>query len=595
MSKALVMNGIQEKPGRQDERAVYPAEGIHNFKIPKKTVPIFGTFFYSIPTRHLEQQSIQHIFLLCRSLLQMPMTKFNYGIDKLTTAKAIEISSGKLNAALSDEAVRKIQSSQRNVQRIVEDNKTVYGVNTGFGILANTKISEENTATLQHKILQSHSVGVGSAVPQEIAKLMLITKVHALAQGYSGVQLQTVERILWHLENGVIPVVPAQGSVGASGDLAPLAHLFLPLIGLGEVYYQGTVHTALDVLKKLSVTAIHLGPKEGLALINGTQFILAYAVKAVQRIHNCLEAADIIGAMSLEALTGTKAPFDERLHNLRPFAGNRLVAQRLRLLLKDSAIMQSHVDCGRVQDPYSLRCMPQVHGASRNAWLHLKELTEIELNAVTDNPIIFSADDTISGGNFHGQSLALPLDYACFASAEIGNISDRRCYLLLEGKWGLPMLLMKNVGLNSGFMIPQYTTAALVTENKTLCFPASADSIPTSLGQEDHVSMGSISGRKLDKVLDNLEYILAIELLTACQAIEFRRPLKSGEILEFTHEYVRKFVSFAEEDRIFANDIEQIKNIIADFSFVGRVSQFAESRGVNLNKEFDQFNLYSQE
>jgi histidine ammonia-lyase len=279
-----------------------------------------------------------------------------------------------------------------------------------------------------------------------------------------------------------------------------------------------------------------------LALINGTQFILAFAVNAVKRMHNCLEAADIIGAMSLEALTGTKAPFDERLHDLRPFAGNKLVAQRLRLLLHNSAIMQSHVDCGRVQDPYSLRCMPQVHGASRNAWLHLKELTETELNSITDNPIILGANETISGGNFHGQPLALPLDYASVAAAEIGNISDRRCYLLLEGKWGLPMLLMQNVGLNSGFMIPQYTTAALVTENKTLCFPASADSIPTSLGQEDHVSMGSISARKLSEILDNLEFILAIELLSASQAIEFRRPFKSSEILEFAHSFVRNHV-----------------------------------------------------
>ncbi len=293
--------------------------------------------------------------------------------------------------------------------------------------------------------------------------------------------------------------------------------------------------------------------------------------------------------MSLEALTGTKAPFDERLHELRPFKGNKLVAQRLRLLLQDSAIMQSHIDCGRVQDPYSLRCMPQVHGATRNAWLHLKELTEIELNAVTDNPIIFSADDTISGGNFHGQPLALPLDYACFAASEIGNISDRRCYLLLEGKWGLPMLLMRDVGLNSGFMIPQYTTAALVTENKTLCFPSSADSIPTSLGQEDHVSMGSISGRKLNKVLENLEYILAIELLCACQAIEFRRPLKSSPILEFAHDFVRQYVAFAEEDRIFADDVSQIKEIISDFSFVEAVNGFAKTNGTDLNKNFEEF------
>lgn len=337
------------------------------------------------------------------------------------------------------------------------------------------------------------------------------------------------------------------------------------------------------------MSPITLGPKEGLALINGTQFILSFSVKAVQRMHNCLEAADIIGAMSLEALTGTKAPFDERLHALRPYKGNLLVAQRLRLLLQGSEIMESHVDCGRVQDPYSLRCMPQVHGASRNAWLHLKELTSIELNAVTDNPIILGAHDTISGGNFHGQPLALPLDYACFAAAEIGNIADRRCYLLLEGKWGLPMLLMKDVGLNSGFMIPQYTTAALVTENKTLCFPASADSIPTSLGQEDHVSMGSISGRKLNRVLDNLEYILAIELLSACQAIEFRRPHKSSALLEYAHDYVREFVGFASEDRIFADDINRVAGLIKDFSFVQKLDAFAISQGIKLNEGFEGF------
>lgn len=514
---------------------------------------------------------------------------FYYGIDTLTVGNAIDVGSGRIKGILNDPAIKKINTSQQYVQEIVENNKTVYGVNTGFGILANTKISEADTATLQHKILQSHSVGVGEAIPAELSKLMLITKVHALAQGYSGVRLETIERILWHIEKDVMPVVPEKGSVGASGDLAPLAHLFLPLIGLGEVIHKGTRYKTQDLLNKFSLQPLQLGPKEGLALINGTQFILAFSLKAVQRMHNCLEAADIIGAMSLEALTGTKAPFDERLHKLRPFAGNKLVAQRLRLLLKDSAIMQSHVDCGRVQDPYSLRCMPQVHGASRNSWLHLKDLTETELNAVTDNPIIFSADDTISGGNFHGQSLALPLDYACFAAAEIGNISDRRCYLLLEGKWGLPILLMKDVGLNSGFMIPQYTTAALVTENKTLCFPASVDSIPTSLGQEDHVSMGSISGRKLNKVLDNLEYILAIELLTACQAIEFRRPLKSSELLEFAHDFVRQFVAFAEEDRIFADDIEKIKNIVADLSFVKKVNEFAESKNVQLNEGYSDF------
>lgn len=516
-------------------------------------------------------------------------TVFNYGVDQLTIDNVIAIVSGKVKGVLNKVAIEKINISDYHVQKIVAGKKTVYGVNTGFGILANTPISVEDTATLQYKILQSHSVGVGDPIPEEVAKLMLVTKVHALAQGYSGVQLSTLERIIWHIDNNIIPVVPEKGSVGASGDLAPLAHLFLPLIGLGECFYKGEKLDAAKVLKKENYAPIQLGPKEGLALINGTQFILSFAIKAVQRMHNCLEAADIIGAMSLESLTGTKAPFDERLHKLRPFNGNILVAQRLRLLLKDSEIMQSHIDCGRVQDPYSLRCMPQVHGASRNAWLHLKELTEIELNAVTDNPVILNADDAISGGNFHGQPLALPLDYACFAAAELGNISDRRCYLLLEGKWGLPMLLMKNVGLNSGFMIPQYTTAALVSENKTLCFPASADSIPTSLGQEDHVSMGSISGRKLNRVLDNLEYILAIELLSACQAIEFRRPLKSSALLEFAHDYVRKFVSFAEEDRIFADDINKVTMLIRDFSFVDKLNEFAHSKKIFLNEGFKGF------
>lgn len=542
-------------------------------------------------------------------------TAFRYGQDHLTVGIVLKIASGHQKGILSPETVSRIRNSHQAVQKIVDEEKTVYGINTGFGVLANTKISEDDTKTLQYKILQSHSVGVGQPVSPDIVKLMLITKVHSLAFGYSGVQLQTLERIIWHIENDVIPFVPEKGSVGASGDLAPLAHLFLPLIGLGDLFtkrdsMEAPISTQINtnegmqrgadvwvrnnskhVLERSGLLPIELGPKEGLALINGTQFILAFAITAVRRLHNCLEAADIIGAMSLEALTGTKAPFDDRLHQLRPFKGNQLVAQRLRILLADSAIMQSHIDCGRVQDPYSLRCMPQVHGASRNAWLHLKELTEIELNSVTDNPIIFSADDTISGGNFHGQPLALPLDYACFAASEVGNISDRRCYLLLEGKWGLPMLLMRNVGLNSGFMIPQYTTAALVTENKTLCFPASADSIPTSLGQEDHVSMGSISGRKLNKVIDNLEYILAIELLSACQAIEFRQPLKSSAILEFAHDYVRAFVAFAEEDRIFANDINKVAGIIKDFSFVNEISDFVSRRGTHLNTSYPEFTV----
>ncbi|HZK65399.1 MAG TPA: histidine ammonia-lyase [Puia sp.] len=516
---------------------------------------------------------------------------FNYGQDTLTPGKAVAMARGLLSGSINPAAAKKIRNSLDQVAEIVARNKTVYGINTGFGILADTRISEEDTLILQHKILQSHSVGVGKPISTFLAKLMMVTKVHALARGYSGIHPLTLNRILWHIETNIIPVVPEKGSVGASGDLAPLAHLFLPLIGLGEVWVDGKIFPAAAVLAKNGMKPLQLGPKEGLALINGTQFMLAYAIAGVERLHYCLEAADLIGAMSLEALTGTKAPFDKRLHDLRPFKGNQLVAQRLRLLLGGSEIMQSHVDCGRVQDPYSLRCMPQVHGASRNAWLHLKEVTDIELNSVTDNPLIFSAGDTISGGNFHGQPLAIPLDYAAIAAAEAGNISDRRSYLLLEGKWGLPLLLMKDVGLNSGFMIPQYTTAALVTENKTLCFPASADSIPTSLGQEDHVSMGSISGRKLEQILENLEYILSIELMTACQAIEFRRPLRSSRVLEHAHKFVRQQVSFAKEDRIFAEDIAKIKIMISNFEFVNSVSRFAEKNNINLNSGFETFSF----
>src|ERR1700712_5553402 len=484
--------------------------------------------------------------------------KFLYGSETLTVLKVVQLAEGKLQGIFSAETLVKIKKSQQQVADIVSDNKTVYGINTGFGILANTHISAEDTRTLQHKILQSHSVGVGKPISPFLSKIMMITKVHSLAQGYSGIQIETLERICWFIDQDISPVVPEKGSVGASGDLAPLAHLFLPLIGLGEVWIKGEIFASADVLTERGLKPLQLGPKEGLALINGTQFILAYAVANVQRMHSCLETADLIGAMSLEALTGTKSPFDERLHQLRPYKGNQLVAQRLRNLLSGSEIMQSHMDCGRVQDPYSLRCMPQVHGASRNAWLHLKELTGIELNSVTDNPVVFSAEDTISGGNFHGQPLAIPLDYATVAAAELGNIADRRCYLMSEGRYGLPKLLTNNAGLNSGLMIPQYTTAALVTENKTLCFPASADSVPTSLGQEDHVSMGSISGRKLHMVLENIEYIQAIELLYAAQAMDFRRPLRSTPVIEALHGLVREHVPFINDDRIFADDIKQL-------------------------------------
>ncbi|NIG53626.1 histidine ammonia-lyase [Chitinophaga sp. Cy-1792] len=518
---------------------------------------------------------------------------FKYGIDTLSVAKVLDIAAGKVKGVLVPEAIDRINASAGYVQSIVSQHTTVYGINTGFGPLCDTKISEEDTRTLQYNILQSHSVGVGDSIPEEISRIMLITKVHALAQGFSGAALATLERIIWHIENRVTPCVPEKGSVGASGDLAPLSHLFLPLIGLGKVWYKGQVTDMQQVFRQEQLKSVALGPKEGLALINGTQFILSFAVKAVSRLHNALEAADIIGALSLEGLMGTAKPFDPRLHDIRPYPGNKLVAHRLKTMLDNSEIMASHIDCGRVQDPYSLRCMPQVHGASRTAWEHLNYLTGIELNAVTDNPIIFSAEDTISGGNFHGQPMALPLDYATVAAAELGNISDRRCYMMIEGRYGLPKLLIQDAGLNSGFMIPQYTTAALVTENKTLCFPASADSVPTSLGQEDHVSMGSISGRKLNQVIGNLEYILAIELLYAAQAVDFRRPLKSGPILEAVHAFTRQHVTFADKDRIFATDIEALHKIITNQSLVNVANEAAANSQLSLNGIYhEQFGLY---
>ena len=485
--------------------------------------------------------------------MQLPET-FHFGEHHLTAGIALSIAKGTTKGILTESCIKNIETSSLRVQKIIEKDAIVYGINTGFGPLCNTKISKADTKTLQSNILQSHSVGVGEPVTEEIAKLMLILKIHALAKGYSGIAVKTIVRMLWHIDYNVIPVVPSQGSVGASGDLAPLSHLFLPLIGLGKVNYNGKTIPTSELFKKEKISPIDLGPKEGLALINGTQFIAAHAVVAVQRLQHCLRHADIIGAMMLEGLQGSIKPFHQELHKLRPFKGNQHVAGRIRTLLQDSEILEDHIDCERVQDPYSLRCIPQVHGASRNTWLHLKELLEIELNSVTDNPVIINDDLTISGGNFHGQPLAMALDYAGIAASELGNISDRRIYLSLEGNsLGLPKLLMNNTGINSGYMILQYTTAALASENKSLCFPASADSIPTSLGQEDHVSMGSISARKTLQIIENLEKILAVELLTAAQAFEFRKPLKSGILLNQVHKYIRTKVAFAEIDRVFSD------------------------------------------
>ena len=396
---------------------------------------------------------------------------------------------------------------------------------------------------------------------------MLICKIQSLSHGYSGIRLEVLDRLIYFVKNNLTPLVPEKGSVGASGDLAPLAHLFLPLIGSGFFWDGKEKVKAITVLKNHKLEPFNLHAKEGLALINGTQFILAHAIKAISKLDYLMDLADLIAAMSLEGFQGSLTPFKKELHELRPFIGNKKVARRIRGLLKNSQNSDSHKDCDRVQDPYSIRCTPQVHGASRNALSHVQELVVIEINSVTDNPVIIDDNTAISGGNFHGQPLAIALDYLKIAAAEIGNISDRRSYLLLEGLHGLPAMLTENPGLNSGFMITQYTTAALVSENKSLCFPSSVDSIPTGMGQEDHVSMGSISGRKCLEVIDNLEKILAIELLHSAQALEFRRPNKFSSAIEKTLTLVRENVKKLEQDRILSTDIEIITGLIENQAF----------------------------
>ncbi len=502
---------------------------------------------------------------------------FKYGIDRLDLDIVNGIANGTIKAELCQEAIDKIIISRQRVEKMAASNKAIYGINTGFGPLCDTQITPEETNLLQKNLLITHAVGVGEPVDKAISKLMLITKVHALSQGFSGIRLETVERMLKFIELDLIPVVPEQGSVGASGDLAPLSHLFLPLLGEGEFWQSkegqdDKIVPAAQALEANGLAPMDLHAKEGLALINGTQFILSHAITALTKMRYLLNLADITGAMSIEGMQGSESPFREELHATRPFAGNLEVATRMRAFFKGSQNMSSHTNCGRVQDPYSLRCIPQVHGASRNAYNHLSELAEIEMNSVTDNPIVISNEEAISGGSFHGQPLAMVLDYASIAAAELGNISDRRCYLLLEGLHGLPRLLTTSGGLNSGMMIPQYVTAALVTENKSLCFPPSADSVPTSMGQEDHVSMGSISGRKLNQILGNLEKILAIELMYAAQAIDFRRPNKCSDIIEQNYQVIRSKVSKLEEDRLLKPDIDAMIALVKSQAFTVNIN-----------------------
>tara|TARA_B100001167_G_scaffold21313_1_gene11337 strand:+ start:82 stop:1581 length:1500 start_codon:yes stop_codon:yes gene_type:complete len=463
---------------------------------------------------------------------------------------------------LNDSLKTKINQSFNRTQKMAKDPKPIYGINTGVGPLCTKKISPEDTKSLQRNLLLSHSVGVGNPISPELSRIMLLCKIKSLSRGFSGISLDLLDRLIYFLQHNLTPVVPEKGSVGASGDLAPLAHLFLPVIGEGFFWNGNEKVKSKTVLKQHKLKPLVLNAKEGLALINGTQFILAYAIKAISKLDYLMDLADLAAAMSLEGFQGSLAPFRKELHELRPYKGSIKVANRISNLLDNSPNSNSHIDCDRVQDPYSIRCTPQVHGASRNALNHLKELVTIEINSVTDNPIILDDNSTISGGNFHGQPLALALDYLKIAASEIGNISDRRSYLLLEGLHGLPPMLTENPGLNSGFMITQYTTAALVSENKSLCFPASADSIPTGMGQEDHVSMGSISARICLEVINNLEKILAIELLHAAQSLEFRRPNKFSLPIEKTLSKIRKNVKKLEGDRVLNIDIEVMINLI---------------------------------
>ncbi|CAL2092528.1 histidine ammonia-lyase [Tenacibaculum sp. 190524A05c] len=493
---------------------------------------------------------------------------FKYGIDHLTVDKVLAIANNDLKAEITDEAKKKVNECRKKVETMANSDAAVYGINTGFGPLCDVQITPEETSKLQENLLITHAVGVGEPIDKLLSKIMMICKVHALCQGFSGVRLEMINRIIYFIENNILPVVPEQGSVGASGDLAPLSHLFLPLLGEGEFWVEDQILPAKEVLANHNLKPLTLMAKEGLGLINGTQFILSHAIIGLKKMEYLLDLADVAGTMSLEGFQGSASPFRAELHAIRPFEGNIKVAERIRMLLKDSQNVENHLECDRVQDPYSIRCMPQVHGASRNAFNHLNDLAQIEMNSVTDNPIVLSETEAISGGNFHGQPLAMVLDYASIAAAELGNISDRRSYLLLEGKYGLPRLLTEAGGLNSGFMIPQYTTAALVTENKSLCFPPSADSVPTSLGQEDHVSMGSISGRKFNQILGNLEKILAIELMYAAQAMEFRRPNTFSEIIESNFKLIRSKVAKLEEDRVLKDDINAMISLVRGKEFI---------------------------
>lgn len=485
--------------------------------------------------------------------------------EVLTLQTLQEIVSHHKSLALSDEVKVNIQKCRDYLdKKMASKSKPIYGINTGFGALCNVKISKENLSKLQENLVKSHSCGTGDEVPTEIVKLMLLLKIQSLSYGHSGIQLQTVERLVDFYNNDILPVIYTQGSLGASGDLAPLAHLSLPLLGEGEVYFEGQkVHSSV-ILKQFNWEPIVLQSKEGLALLNGTQFMSAYGAYILMKANKFSYLADLIATISLEAFDGRIEPFDELIHFIRPHKGQIVTANRVKGFLEGSEIISQEKK--HVQDPYSFRCIPQVHGASKDAIDYVGKVFKTEINSVTDNPNIFAeSDQIISGGNFHGQPLALALDFMAIALAELGSISERRTFQLISGLRNLPAFLVDNPGLNSGLMIPQYTAASIASQNKQLATPSSVDSIVSSNGQEDHVSMGANGATKALKVMENLERILAIELMNASQAIEYRRPLESGDFIEMFLKAYREEVSLVKEDRILHYDIQKTVTFLNSF------------------------------
>ncbi|MGN1234335.1 MAG: histidine ammonia-lyase [Candidatus Cryptobacteroides sp.] len=476
---------------------------------------------------------------------------------KLTIERVKEIIDKHLTIEIGKEAEEDVLKCRKFLDEKMKDiGRPVYGVTTGFGSLCNITIPSEDLSQLQHNLVMSHACGTGELVRPEIVKLMLLLKIQSLSYGFSGVQLVTVRRLTDMFNNDIIPVVYQQGSLGASGDLAPLAHMCLPLIGLGEVYFKGEIRSAAEVWKTLGWEPIRLKSKEGLALLNGTQFMSAHAVWSVINAERLSQWADKIGTMSLEAYDGRIEPFYPQVHQVRPHQGQIETAANILELLKGSQIIERPKK--HVQDPYSFRCMPQVHGAAKDTLRYVKSVIETEINSATDNPTVFPDEDLIiSAGNFHGEPIAIPMDMLAIAMSELSNISERRIYKLISGQRDLPSFLVAKSGINSGFMIPQYTAASIVSQSKGLCMPASADSIPSSQGQEDHVSMGANAATKLVRVVENTERVLAIELFNAAQALEFRRPLRSSDAIEHLHEEYRKVVPFINDDTYMHPNIEK--------------------------------------